>query len=294
MRWIDPTGLDFSDDWAAQDEADTENTSYFTSDELASMGYTSGSGDSEGSGDSGDSGKIDDGKQTEKDSTINTPNKTVVDDDLPLYQIAQILIQEETRKLENEVQKLENEINKASPDKKEQLQTEKEMVQKQIDDNYKSLVMIQNAIKELSGDHIRAEIAKHAASLANSKYVRGGNEKGAIDCSGTVFYSFNKAGVNLADMTAKGYHDMMTIIDKSELRPGDIITYSNSKGEITHVQVYIGESVDRNGNLVNDAVINAGSEKTGVYVISLDEYNSWPEINNNLTPHYGDLLGAVK
>ncbi|NLY75835.1 MAG: hypothetical protein GX075_11095, partial [Firmicutes bacterium] len=39
LRWIDPTGLDFSDDWAAQDESDTENTSNLTEDELTDIGY---------------------------------------------------------------------------------------------------------------------------------------------------------------------------------------------------------------------------------------------------------------
>ena len=43
LRFIDPTGLYFSDDWAAQDEADTENTSYFSESQLADMGYTGGS-----------------------------------------------------------------------------------------------------------------------------------------------------------------------------------------------------------------------------------------------------------
>ncbi|NLY74442.1 MAG: hypothetical protein GX075_03990, partial [Firmicutes bacterium] len=46
LRWIDPTGLYFSDDWAAQDAADEENTSFFTESELAEMGYGGNSGDS--------------------------------------------------------------------------------------------------------------------------------------------------------------------------------------------------------------------------------------------------------
>ncbi|NLY74434.1 MAG: hypothetical protein GX075_03945, partial [Firmicutes bacterium] len=43
LRWIDPTGFSLEDTWAAQDEADTANTSYFTESQLADMGYTSGS-----------------------------------------------------------------------------------------------------------------------------------------------------------------------------------------------------------------------------------------------------------
>ncbi|NLY74415.1 MAG: hypothetical protein GX075_03840 [Firmicutes bacterium] len=295
LRWIDPTGLYFSDDWAAQDAADAENTSYFTESELAAMGYGGNSGDSDSGGSEG-SGEMASDKQTEKDSLkdTTTPNKTVIDDDLSLYQIVQVLIQEETKKLENEARKLEDEINKASPDKKEQLQTAKDKIQEEIDKNYQSLVRIQNAIKDLSEDRIRSEIARHAASLAGSKYVSGGSEMGKVDCRGIVFYSFNKAGVNLPNNTAAGYHNMMTPIEKSELRPADIITYRsttpNERGEyITHVQVYIGDAIDKWGNEVHDAVVNASPEN-GIYIVSLEMFNSWTNVNDHLTPNYGTLL----
>ncbi len=140
-------------------------------------------------------------------------------------------------------------------------------------------------------ENLGAEIAEYAASLAGSKYVSGGSEPGGVDCRDTVYYSYRKAGVDIENKDAQGYNDMMREIDKDDLKPGDIITYSNSKegGRITHVQVYIGEGTDKRGNKVNDAVINA-SPTNGLYIVSLSEYNSWSDVNDHMTPHYGRLL----
>jgi cell wall-associated NlpC family hydrolase len=149
-------------------------------------------------------------------------------------------------------------------------------------------------LKKIANDKtfIRSQIAEAAKSLAGSLYVSGGSEMGGVDCRGTVFYSYKTAGVDLPNSTAQGYHDMMTPIDKSELKPGDIITYlsptPNRNGDyITHVQVYIGEAIDKWGNLVYDGVINA-SPNNGLYIVSLEKYNSWSDVIE--TPNYGTLL----
>lgn len=83
----------------------------------------------------------------------------------------------------------------------------------------------------------------------------------------------------------------MKKIKKEDIQPGDIITYSNinQNNRVTHVQVYIGTAEDRKGITVNDAVINAGSTATGVYIVSLEEYLSW-SATSHLIPHYGTLL----
>jgi len=137
----------------------------------------------------------------------------------------------------------------------------------------------------------RDRIAENAASLAGSEYVWRGHQMGAVDCSGTVYYSYTEAGLEIERLTAQGYHDTMTVINREELQPADIITYSNENQDdrVTHVQVYIGTAVDRYGNIADDAVINAGSAETGVYIVSLEEYTSWPD-TQHLTPHYGTLL----
>ncbi|MBA2134094.1 RHS repeat-associated core domain-containing protein [Capillibacterium thermochitinicola] len=146
----------------------------------------------------------------------------------------------------------------------------------------------QQVITETS---IRSNIAKHAASLAGSKYVWGGEDKGGVDCSGTVYYSYTQAGISIPRTTAQGYHNLMEKIEREDLKPADIITYSDSEqdGKVVHVQVFIGTAIDRKGKIVEDAVINAGSPKTGVYIVSLEEYLSW-DCNKHLTPNYGTLL----
>ncbi|NLW47407.1 MAG: C40 family peptidase [Firmicutes bacterium] len=138
---------------------------------------------------------------------------------------------------------------------------------------------------------IRNKIAEAAKSLEGSKFQLGEESLGLTDCSGTVYFSYTEAGIAIGRLDAQGYHDKMTEISKENLKPGDIITYLNQNtGEVTHVQVYIGKAVEtKTGKEVNDAVINAGSPDTGVYIVSLGRYQSW-EQTSHLTPAYGSLL----
>ncbi len=147
-----------------------------------------------------------------------------------------------------------------------------------------------NNIKTSNNNDIRTKIADTASSLSGVPYVWGGKTKDGMDCSGTVYYSYTQNGIKMPITTAQGYHDIMKPV--TTLRPGDIITYSNSdeKGAITHVQVFIGKAVDKHGQTVNDAVINAPAPGKDLYIVSLKEYNSYSTVNDHLTPNYGSLL----
>lgn len=113
---------------------------------------------------------------------------------------------------------------------------------------------VENNINELSKifasteDATRTKIAEAAASVAGSLYKEGGRKPGGIDCSGTVYYTYRAAGINIPNLTAQGYHNIMTHINREDLKPGDIITYWNPTpndwgDHITHVQVYIGVGI---------------------------------------------------
>lgn len=107
---------------------------------------------------------------------------------------------------------------------------------------------------------VRVELVEYAKQFVGNPYVWGGTSltKGA-DCSGFVLSVYKKFGVKLPHYSVS-QSQMGTKISASELQPGDLIFYSNSKGTINHVAIYIGGS----------QVVHASSPKTG---IKISKYN---------------------
>ena len=79
-----------------------------------------------------------------------------------------------------------------------------------------------------------------AKTLIGIPYLYGGAspDKG-FDCSGLVYYVFNKAGISVPRV---GFASVGTSIAYSSLKPGDIICfYDNSFSSIGHYGIYIGD-----------------------------------------------------
>ena len=74
------------------------------------------------------------------------------------------------------------------------------------------------------------------------EYGGTGDDGGGFDCSGLIQYAYGRHGIALprrsVDQALEG-----TAIGKSydALRPGDLLTFSNRGGPVTHVGLYIGE-----------------------------------------------------
>lgn len=91
-------------------------------------------------------------------------------------------------------------------------------------------------------------------------YLWGGTTPSGFDCSGFVYFMFNKHGVNIARSTSSNLYTQGTAITKSKLQPGDLVFYAvNSPGVISHVGFYVG----------NNKFISATSSN-GIQVVSLD------------------------
>ncbi len=107
---------------------------------------------------------------------------------------------------------------------------------------------------------VRVDLAEYAKQFLGNPYVWGGTSltKGA-DCSGFVQSIFKHYGISLS-RTARAQSKDGTKISYSDLLPGDLIFYANSKGTINHVTIYIG----------GGQVIHASSRKTG---IKISKYN---------------------
>lgn len=107
---------------------------------------------------------------------------------------------------------------------------------------------------------VRVELVEYAKQFLGNPYVYGGSSltKGT-DCSGFTMSVYKKFGVKLSHHAASQAKEG-TKISVSELQPGDLVFYSNSKGHINHVALYIG----------GGKVIHASSPKTG---IKISKYN---------------------
>lgn len=135
---------------------------------------------------------------------------------------------------------------------------------------------------------LRCNICDYAKQFIGTKYVWGGNDlKKGVDCSGYVKKIFAKFGYTTPrvsrDQAAK-----YKKITKSELKPGDLVFYGNTKtGYINHVAIYIG----------NDKIIHASSNNTKYYkcgdveITSLYFYSSG---NNYGIVKYATILGIDK
>lgn len=88
-----------------------------------------------------------------------------------------------------------------------------------------------------------SELVVHALGFLGVPYKRGGNspEAGGLDCSGFVKAVYEQiAGLALprrADQQAAATQT----IDKSELKPGDLVFFNTMRRTFSHVGIYVGE-----------------------------------------------------
>ncbi|MGE4353780.1 MAG: NlpC/P60 family protein [Oscillospiraceae bacterium] len=103
------------------------------------------------------------------------------------------------------------------------------------------------------------KIVATAEQYIGTPYVWAGTSPKGFDCSGFVYYVFQKNGY-ATNRTAASLFNNGTYVDRSQLQPGDIICfYNGSYSYIGHVGIYIG----------NDQFIHASSSNGKVVLKSL-------------------------
>ncbi|GLY09181.1 LysM peptidoglycan-binding domain-containing protein [Pseudobacillus badius] len=99
-----------------------------------------------------------------------------------------------------------------------------------------------------------AEAKKHLGT----PYVWGGVQPSGFDCSGFIYYVFNKAGKSIPRTNTEGYYSRSYYVDKPQV--GDLVFFVNTyKKGISHMGIYIG------GNQFIQA-----SSSQGITITSLD------------------------
>jgi cell wall-associated NlpC family hydrolase len=112
-------------------------------------------------------------------------------------------------------------------------------------------------------------IVETATEMMGRRYEYGGTgEDGeGFDCSGLIQYAYAQHGVTLprrsADQATQG---RAVAKDPSSLLAGDLLTFSNSGGPVTHVALYIG----------NGQFIHSASSGVQISLLSPDDpYGKW-------------------
>ena len=115
----------------------------------------------------------------------------------------------------------------------------------------------------------RAQVVNYALQFLGNPYVWGGTSltKGA-DCSGFTMSVYAHFGIGLPHYSGS-QAGMGKAVKSSEMRPGDLIYYADSKGTINHVSMYIG----------NGQIVHAASRRSGIK-ISTWNYRTPVKIRN--------------
>ncbi|KAA0548549.1 LysM peptidoglycan-binding domain-containing protein [Bacillus sp. BGMRC 2118] len=92
------------------------------------------------------------------------------------------------------------------------------------------------------------------------RYVWGGESPSGFDCSGFVYFMFNKHGFDFPRQTSGDYYKMGTAVSKANLQPGDLVFFGvNTPGVVSHVGFYMG-----------DGKYISATSSSGIAIVSLD------------------------
>jgi peptidoglycan DL-endopeptidase CwlO len=102
----------------------------------------------------------------------------------------------------------------------------------------------------------RSSALQNALGKIGSPYRWGASGPSAFDCSGLVKWAFEQEGVSLP-RTSRAMASAGTAVSKSDLRPGDIVTFYRP---VSHVGIYVG----------NGQVVHASTSGSPVKISSMD------------------------
>ncbi|QFK72908.1 LysM peptidoglycan-binding domain-containing protein [Pradoshia sp. D12] len=109
---------------------------------------------------------------------------------------------------------------------------------------------------QIGNSTFTSRLIDESKKVIGTKYVFGGTSTSGFDCSGFIYYVFNKAGYDINRYSAAGYYDRSYYVDNP--KPGDLVFFENTyKKGISHLGIYIG----------NNQFINA--DNSGVRIVSL-------------------------
>ncbi|MFZ9196270.1 MAG: C40 family peptidase [Burkholderiales bacterium] len=87
------------------------------------------------------------------------------------------------------------------------------------------------------------EIVLRALSFIGVRYKYGGTTPDTgFDCSGLIRYVFNQATGKALPGNAREISQVGSSIDRTELKPGDLVFFNTLRRPFSHVGIYLGDS----------------------------------------------------
>ena len=113
-----------------------------------------------------------------------------------------------------------------------------------------------------------AGVVATATAAMGTPYQWGGNGNGGgFDCSGLIQYAYREHGIALPRVSRDQARVGRAVARRLDaLAPGDILTFSNSGGHVTHVALYVGD-----GKIIHSA--NGGVQLS--LLSPTDPYGKW-------------------
>jgi cell wall-associated NlpC family hydrolase len=106
----------------------------------------------------------------------------------------------------------------------------------------KGLVSQFHQVRQTVADRT-SDLVVTALGFLGVPYRRGGNsaETGGFDCSGFVRAMYNQSVGRLLPRRAEEQAAATEKIDRSELKPGDLVFFNTMRRAFSHVGIYVGE-----------------------------------------------------
>lgn len=167
-----------------------------------------------------------------------------------------ISIEEERR-----IQREQEEAERAERERKERLAQEKaereEAARRKKEEQKKASSAQVDTPSTSSGSKasLRNDIITYAQKFVGNRYVWGGESltKGA-DCSGFVQAVYADFGYSIPRTSREQAASAGRKVSESEMLPGDLVFYTNSRGVVNHVAMYIG----------NGMIVHAANSRQGI------------------------------
>ena len=109
--------------------------------------------------------------------------------------------------------------------------------------------------------------ANEALQLQGHRYVIGGESPAeGFDCSGLVYYVYNKHGIKVPRDTWS-LANQLPSVQIEHRQPGDLVFFNTNNRDFSHVGIYVGE----------DRFVHAPSTHTGRVMVSDLKHSYWRE-----------------
>lgn len=120
------------------------------------------------------------------------------------------------------------------------------------------------------------QIIKEAKTHLGVPYVFSGITPAGFDCSGFIYYLYNKAGINISRKSALNYFLQDTIEVKNPV-PGDIVFFKNTYiATVSHVAIYLGNDEIIHANTGGVAIVKLSSKYWKDRTVAIKRFKQLP------------------